>query len=111
MSQTEVSQVAVPGEDWENFVSSIERLMAVHKRTLERLREMKSRNRALRTELKSARVSSGKPAGKVCEKCGNAIDGAAYFCDHCGAAIFKCECGRELKRADRFCDSCGRPAS
>jgi len=111
MSQIEVNEVAVAGEDWENFVSSIERLMAVHKRTLERLREMKSRNRTLRNELKSARVSSGKPSGKVCENCGSAIDGSTYFCDHCGAAIFKCECGRELSRADRFCDFCGRPAS
>ena len=111
MSQIEVRPVAVASEDWENFVSSIERLMAVHKRTLERLREMKSKNRALRTELKSTRVSSGKPLGKVCGNCGSEIDGSAYFCDHCGAAIFKCECGRELSRADMFCDFCGRPAS
>jgi hypothetical protein len=112
MSQIEVSQLAVASEDWENFVLSIERLMTVHKRMLERLREMKSKNRALRAELRSLRVSSGKPAGvKICENCGNAVEGLAYFCDHCGAAIFKCECGRELSRADRFCDFCGRPTS
>jgi hypothetical protein len=112
MSQIEVSEVAVASEDWDNFVSSIERLMAVHKRTLERLREMKSRNRALRAELKSTRVSPTKAPGvKVCENCAIEVEGSAYFCDRCGASMFKCGCGRELSRADKFCDFCGKPAA
>jgi hypothetical protein len=122
MSQIEVSQLAVANEDWENFLSSLERLMAVHKKTLERLREVKSRNKRLRAELKSAaqqpaltqptkdkRASTNTDGANICGNCGNEAEILASFCDRCGAAMLRCKCGRELSRIDKFCDRCGQP--
>jgi len=122
VSQIEVSEVIVAKEEWEEFLSSLERLMAVHKRSLEKLRELRSRNRALRAELRSSvdLPSVNRPqtrknqfregdAATTCVNCGHEIERSASFCDRCGASVFKCDCGRALMPGDQFCDQCGRP--
>ncbi len=55
MSQNEqIPEVVIAKSEWESFVASLERLITVHKRTLQRLRELRTRNLAVRTELRSA---------------------------------------------------------
>jgi predicted RNA-binding Zn-ribbon protein involved in translation (DUF1610 family) len=121
---TESSEVIVAKEDWENFLSSLEHLMGVQKKTLEKLREVKLRNRALRAELKSAlelpaveQPRKGKKELKerktmnICANCGNQLKRFDSFCDNCGTAVFRCECGRALSLNNRFCDVCGLPFS
>ena len=47
-------------EDWERFLSSIERLMTLQERTIERQKELNRRNEALRRELKGT-ITVGTP--------------------------------------------------
>ena len=47
-------EVAIGRDDWEKFLSSIERLMSLHQQTLQRLKELGRRNEALRKELRDA---------------------------------------------------------
>jgi len=54
LSVNEVPEVIVAKSDWESFLSALERLITLHKRTLQRLKELRVRNQALRTELRSA---------------------------------------------------------
>jgi hypothetical protein len=119
----QIPEVVVAKSDWESFLSSIERLITLHKRTLQKLRKLRARNEALRTELRSAmelptikkRYGPSKEEKLVvvqpCRYCGYEIELTSRFCDHCGrpVAVARCECGRELGAADRFCDICGRP--
>ena len=116
-------EIVVAPSDWEFFLSSLERLMALHRKVLVRLKELKVRNEALRTELRSAmalptlrspREGASPEEGAAirwCRHCGREINLSARFCDSCGraVAVMLCSCGRELGRFDRFCDGCGRP--
>lgn len=123
-----VPEVAVERGDWESFVTSLERFMTLHQRTLQRVKELWVRNRALREELRSAmtlptikvreKVEAFEPykesvSFQLCRFCGREIEKVARFCDSCGrlAGALRCECGRELTRDYRFCDACGRPAN
>ncbi len=126
MSQNEqIPEVVIAKSEWESFVTSLERLITLHKRTLHRLRELRTRNLALRTELRSAMelpTIKKKPAiskeerlvaVQSCRYCGYEIELSSRFCDRCGrpVAVSRCECGRELGASDRFCDACGRPGA
>ena len=118
MSETEeVPEVVVAQNDWEKFISSLERLMALHQRTLQKLRDLRSRNRALRTELKSAIALPTLETPTIesailslCRYCGHENLESARFCDHCGnsTSMLLCECGRVLRQKDLYCDRCGR---
>jgi len=126
LSQSEKAQaeVVVSRGDWEGFLSSLERLISLHQRTLQRLKDLRTRNEALRTELRSAlalptvkaRPEAGTPAVETliavqrCRYCTREIEISAKFCDRCGRAVTVslCHCGRELGRSDKFCDACGR---
>ena len=126
MSQSEETQaeVVVSRGDWEGFLSSLERLIGLHQRTLQRLKDLRIRNEALRTELRSslalptvkARPGAGTSAVETlmaverCRYCAREIEISAKFCDRCGraVAVSLCHCGRELGRSDKFCDACGR---
>ncbi len=122
MSRNEVPGIVVAKTDWEKFISSLERLIVLHKRTLQRLRDLKTRNQALRTELRSAMelptIKKERGIGErdviavqLCRYCAHEIELNSRFCDHCGkpGVVLRCECGRELALSDRFCDVCGRP--
>jgi hypothetical protein len=118
MSKTEeVPEIVVARTDWEKFVSSLERLMALHQRTLQKLRDMRSRNRALRTELRSAVAlptletrTIDRATISLCPYCEHEIQESASFCDQCGSStsMFLCECGRTVRQKDVYCDGCGR---
>lgn len=123
MSQNERQvEIVISRDNWESFLSSLERLMALHRRTLERLNDLRLRNEALRTELSTAlalptlKSRTGQEAVGLsleslrCEYCGRVIQADAKFCDRCGGAIDErpCQCGRICNKRDRFCDLCGR---
>ncbi len=127
MNEETKAEIVVARSDWEGFITSLERLITLHHKTLKRLKDLRIRNEALRTELRSAlalptvkqRFETGFPASEElvalqrCRYCDREIEMSAKFCDRCGRtlAVRLCECGRELGRFDRFCDSCGRPAT
>jgi hypothetical protein len=115
--------VIVAKSDWESFLSSLERLISLHHRTIQRLRDLRIRNKALQTELRSAlALPTIKPkpgvgptvreeimAVQFCRFCGREIELAARFCDGCGKSMaeFRCICGRDLLGTEKFCDNCG----
>lgn len=125
MTQHEESktEMVLARNDWEAFMSSLERLISVHRKTMQRLKELKVRNDALRIELRNAialptlapkiQVESAveEPITiQVCRYCNRETALSAKYCDTCGRYIVlrTCDCGRELGRQDRFCDRCGR---
>lgn len=117
------ADVVVARSDWESFIFSLERLITLHRKALEALKDLRIRNEALRTELRSAlALPTVKPrpergsstvrefiALRGCRFCGREIEMSARFCDNCGkaVAVLVCECGRELGQSDSFCDRCG----
>jgi len=118
------TEVIVSRGDWEAFLASLERLITLHRKTLQRLKDLEVRNQGLRTELRSAMaLPTIKPKRRKgtanvevlsvvrqCAYCGYEIETSAKFCDRCGKAnaAFLCQCGRELGKADEFCDTCGQ---
>ena len=60
MSELENVEMTVGREDWEKFLSSIERLTTLHNKVLQRLDELNTRNEALRKELQE--IIAQKPA-------------------------------------------------
>jgi len=127
MNQNEVNEpeLVVSRGDWESFLTSLERFISLHQKTIQRLRDLSTRNLAIRTELRSAlalptlqvRPRTNGSSGEVllqvqmCRYCANEIASSARFCDRCGKANADmiCGCGNTLKAQDRFCDTCGRP--
>jgi len=126
LNQNEANQteVVISRGDWEDFLASLERLISLHQKTLQRLRALATRNAAIRTELRSALAlptleTQHKMDGtareallpvQLCRYCANEIASSVRFCDRCGkvnAAVI-CRCGNELATSDRFCDKCGR---
>jgi rRNA maturation endonuclease Nob1 len=115
-------EIVVSRSDWESFLSSLERLMTLHQKTLKRLDDLRVRNEALRAELGTAlALPTPKPRNgqetvefvlqsQLCQYCGREFRAAAKFCDSCGSLIGEmyCQCGRICSSPDRFCDLCGR---
>jgi predicted amidophosphoribosyltransferase len=113
------TELIITQKSWEDFLVSLENFISVHQRSLNKLRELNERNKALRLELRGAlalrpmlfpEASTGVLEG-VCKFCGSDIPMDARFCDRCGrkqTEISSCVCGRELSLGDRFCDRCGR---
>ncbi|HMK83424.1 MAG TPA: zinc ribbon domain-containing protein [Candidatus Bathyarchaeia archaeon] len=56
MSQNEEpkAELIIVGDDWERFLSSLETFMSLHQKTIQRLKELGLRNKALRQELRDA---------------------------------------------------------
>ena len=52
MSEFDSAEIMIGHKDWERFLSSIERLMTLHERTIERQKELNRRNEVLKRELK-----------------------------------------------------------
>jgi hypothetical protein len=126
LNQNEENQaeVVISRGDWEGFLASLERLITLHQKTLQRLRGLATRNVAIRTELRSAlalptletkpkmdgTASEALLPVQLCRYCANEIASSVKFCDRCGMvnAALICRCGNELATSDRFCDKCGR---
>lgn len=129
MSQSEETktEVVLSRGDWGRFLSSLERLITLHRKTIQRLKDLRIQNQALRSELRSALAlptlkprpgKAGAPIERLvavqrCLYCNREIELSANFCDQCGTATrgLLCECGRELGKFDKFCDRCGRPVT
>jgi hypothetical protein len=48
------AELIIVGDDWERFLSSLERFMTLHQKTLQKLKALGLRNEALRQELRDA---------------------------------------------------------
>lgn len=127
MSQHEEAEVIIGQDDWEKFLSSIERLMSLHQRTFQRLTELGRRNQALRIELRDAvglrSLDIGKREPKLPIKSvrsgflgrvfGLRQTSSSFDRDlHQPAApltgLAMCgKCGYQLKRPSLFCECCG----
>jgi hypothetical protein len=115
-------EIVISRNNWESFLSSLERLMTLHQKTLKRLDDLRIRNEALRAELGTAlALPNPKPGSErekadlllqreQCQYCGREVRAASKFCDSCGSVIgeLSCQCGRICSSPDRFCDLCGR---
>jgi hypothetical protein len=56
------SEILIARDEWERFLSSVERLMALHQSAIQRLKELSSRNQTLRQELSAIQHSgAAKP--------------------------------------------------
>jgi len=53
------AELVIVGDDWERFLSSLEKYMSLQQKTLQRLKELGHRNEALRQELRDAINLSG----------------------------------------------------
>jgi hypothetical protein len=56
MSQKEEAkaELVIIGDDWERFLSTLEKFMTLHHKTIQRLNDFRHRNEALREELRDA---------------------------------------------------------
>ena len=105
------AELSIAREDWERLVSSLERLMALQRKTLQRLKELNRRNEVLSRKLRkpTSAASRSKPAPhhriEVTGELGRArVEPEREI----AAARLKCLCGRELASGAKFCDRCGR---
>jgi hypothetical protein len=48
------AELIIVGDEWERFVSTLERFISLHQKSLQRLNELNNRNEALRQELRDA---------------------------------------------------------
>ena len=126
MSQSEQDQteLILSRGDWEGVLSSLEHLMTLHQKTLQRLRDLRTRNVAIRTELRSAltlptletkseteeSIAETLVPVRPCRYCSNEIATSSRFCDHCGKANapLLCACGNEVPGLATFCNRCAR---
>jgi len=111
------TEVVVSRGDWEGLFSSLESLMTLHQRTLQRPKDLRIRNEALRTEQTSALAlptvkarpekgaSAMKPLVAVqrCRYCNREMEVSAKFCDNCGNAVGVsiCQCGHPCLKDKR----------
>ena len=128
--------LVVEQDDWERFLSSIERLISLHQRTLQRLKEVGHRNEALREELREAMglrslhvdsrnrvLSSVRIKSSFLDRLfgpsavllrshprvpKTLVEQSLAVPSSAGLAICS-KCGHQFSRRDRFCDQCGAP--
>ncbi len=121
-------------DDWERFISSLEKLMSLNQKTLQKIKELHHRNDALRRELRDA---VGLPASRAPEisqapseaivrpdrlgqrfKAGLGLLGRFSRAESTPPRLptaempmdtsASCEkCGHRIQRASRFCEGCG----
>jgi hypothetical protein len=96
-------------DDWERLVSSLERLMILQRKTLQRLKELNRRNEVLNRKLRKATsaptATRSKPAPRHRIELTGELSTASKEVTEVG---LKCSCGRELTSGAKFCDRCGR---
>ena len=117
------AEVVISGDHWEGFLSSLERLISLHQKALERLKDTRTRQVAREMEPRRALTSpivvmprtdwgateTSLPVRR-CRYCSNEIATSARFCDHCGRtnATLICRCGNEISGPEKTCARCGR---
>ncbi|MGA2973292.1 MAG: zinc ribbon domain-containing protein [Candidatus Bathyarchaeia archaeon] len=107
------AELLFPRDDWERLVSSLERLMALQRKTLQRLKELNRRNEVLSRKLRKATsaptASRSKPVLQHRIELTGELRTARIEPEREVTAVgLKCSCGRELASGARFCDRCGR---
>ena len=105
------AELPFPREDWERLISSLERLMALQRKTLQRLKDLKRRNEELSQKLRKATsaASRSKLAPQHRIEVTSELGRARVEPERALAAVgVKCSCGRELASGAKFCDQCGR---
>lgn len=138
MSQTEEpkAELVVAGDDWERFLSTLENFMSLQQKTLQRLKELNTRNQALRQEFRDAinlQKMNQQPAiinqYQLLERTkydvGRPLKTRFGFLRNFSrlirfeslqpsqalnsiGAYASCEkCGYQIKRPSRFCEGCG----
>jgi hypothetical protein len=139
MSQNEEEakvELLLGRDDWERFLSSLEKLMSLNQKTLQKLKELHHRNEALRRELRDAvglPTDRGEPveitqgqaeAVMKPDRLGQRVKAGLGFLGllpriespsprlpQTGSSVdtyASCEkCGYRPQRASRFCEGCG----
>lgn len=139
MSQNEEEakvELLLGRDDWERFLASLEKLMSLNQKTLQKVKELHHRNEALRRELRDAvglpadrgepaEVSQGQTGATVkYDRLGQRVKAGLGFLGRfsrieplpprlpqTGSAMdtsASCEkCGYRIQRASRFCEGCG----
>ncbi len=105
------AELSLARDDWERLVSSLGRLMALQRKTLQRLKELNRRNEELSRKLRKATSASSrsKPAPQHRIELTGELRTASIEPEREVTAIgLKCSCGRELASGAKFCDRCGR---
>jgi hypothetical protein len=110
------AQLSLARDDWERLVSSLERLMALQRRALQRLKELSRRNEELSRKLRKATsaptASRSKPVPQHRIEITGQLRTARIEPEREATAIgSKCSCGRDLASGAKFCDRCGREAT
>lgn len=127
MTQNEDANIVLRRDDWEKFLSSIQRFMSIHQQTLDRLRELSDRNKTLAQQSQdipdSTKIEEGRMHlrqslrarlfGSRQETIGQAGARPSFNRMRTRAAPLSLtptcrRCGRELLPNDRFCDACGQ---
>jgi hypothetical protein len=122
-------EVVVGREDWDQFLSDIERLMSLHEHIIKVLKELRRQNQALKLELSDATQShpvsvdsSASAVGTVSERRGlmtrllgfrqrrdssrGSVEQAAEVSAAKGVATCG-KCGFQVTKPSRFCEGCG----
>ncbi len=140
MSQNEEEakvELLLGRDDWERFLSSLEKLMSLNQKTLQKVKELRHRNEALRRELRDAvglPVDRGEPvetsqdqseAVMKYDRLGQRVKAGLGFLGRFSRiepstparmpqtqslvdTYASCEkCGYRIQRASRFCEGCG----
>jgi dsDNA-specific endonuclease/ATPase MutS2 len=108
-----IAELSFARDDWERLVSSLERLMALQRKTLQRLKELSRRNEELSRKLRKAAsaptASRSKPVLQHRIELTGQLRTARTEPEREVTVIgLKCSCGRELASGAKFCDRCGR---
>src|SRR5208337_527427 len=113
MSQDEEkpkAELSFARDDWERLVSSLERLMALQRKTLQRLKELNRRNEVLSRKLRGTSAptaSRSKPAPQHRIIIAGELSTASKEpVGEVTAVGLVCVCGRELASGAKFCDRC-----
>lgn len=119
MSELENAEVMIGREDWEKFLSSMERLMSLHEKTLNKQKELTTRNEALRQELRDAlriptttRVTglTREPGAGIIERVQEWLNPSRKTPAYVQASNLRCgNCGYGIMRPSAFCERCGVP--
>ncbi len=140
MSQNEEEakvELLLGRDDWERFLSSLEKLMSLNQKTLQKVKELRHRNEALRRELRDAvglpadrgepvEISQGDTDAVVkSDRLGQRVKAGLGFLGRfpriepfssarmpqtqsLADTSASCEkCGYRIQRASRFCEGCG----
>ena len=107
------AELSFTRDDWERLVSSLERLMVLQRKTLQRLKELDRRNEVLDRKLRRATsapiAKASKPVRQHRIKLTGELRAAGVGRVREGTAKGSlCPCGRELPAEAKFCDRCGR---